>query len=162
MAPKKPARRWVERQKPELPILAQIPKSLHQRFGKGKLLIPSEKDVAAVIRKIPKGKLMTEDLICEHLARQYRAKVASPTITAVLVRVVAFNAEAALAAGKKKVTPYWRVVGHDGNLNEKFPGGFLAQSKKLMLERHALTASKRAKDMPIRVVDFEKKLVKFY
>ncbi len=160
MARKKPVRRWVELQQPELPILAGIPKNLCKRFGEGKLLIPSLEDVAAIIRSVPKGKLITEEVICGRMAKRHRAQAASPTITAFLVRIVAYDAEAELAAGKKKVPPYWRVIGHDGNLNDKFPGGFLAQSKKLMLEGHALTGSKRAKEIPPRVDDFTKALVK--
>jgi hypothetical protein len=60
--------------------------------------------------------------------------------------------------GKKNITPYWRTMKGKGELNEKYPGGLAAQSKKLKDEGHAIELDKSGK--PKRVKDWEKKLVK--
>ncbi|MEA1905083.1 MAG: methylated DNA-protein cysteine methyltransferase, partial [Candidatus Hadarchaeota archaeon] len=61
-------------------------------------------------------------------------------------------------AGKKRITPYWRVLKADGRLNEKFPGGVRAQATCLRKEGHRIQPGKGKK--PPRVKDFERSLQK--
>jgi hypothetical protein len=62
------------------------------------------------------------------------------------------------AEGKKDYTPYWRTVKVGGVLNEKFPGGAVAQASLLKTEGHTIVLDKSGK--PKKVKDFEKALVK--
>jgi alkylated DNA nucleotide flippase Atl1 len=39
-------------------------------------------------------------------------------------------------AGKSEITPCWRVVGEDGRLNPKFPGGLERRAERLRAEGH--------------------------
>jgi hypothetical protein len=64
------------------------------------------------------------------------ADVSCPLCTGIFVRISAETAEEDRAAGKARVTPYWRVVTDKGELNEKFPGGAAAAAKKLREEGH--------------------------
>ena len=50
--------------------------------------------------------------------------------------MAAHAAEEAFAAGEKIITPYWRTVKKDGELNPKYPGGLPALEKKLAAEGH--------------------------
>ncbi len=59
---------------------------------------------------------------------------------------------------KKEVTPYWRVIRNDGSLNEKFPGGVKAQSRRL--NEGGLIIELRKGKKPPKVKDFEKYLQK--
>jgi hypothetical protein len=59
--------------------------------------------------------------------------------------------------GKEDVTPYWRTLKGRGELNEKYPGGVVAQAKKLKAEGHTIETDKSGK--PRRVKDWEAKLV---
>jgi len=58
--------------------------------------------------------------------------------------------------GKKRITPYWRVVKNDGSLNPKFPGGVKEQAARLKEEGHKIISGKGKK--PPKVQDFEKSL----
>lgn len=50
------------------------------------------------------------------------------------MKLVAEAAEEELAAGKKRVAPWWRVVGPDGKLWAKAPGGVAEQARRLRAE----------------------------
>jgi alkylated DNA nucleotide flippase Atl1 len=54
--------------------------------------------------------------------------------------------------GKQLRIPYWRTVKTDGFLNEKYPGGTLAQKK--LLEQEGFTILKKGKKLMVK--DFEK------
>src|SRR5437879_9783337 len=86
------------------------------------MLIPTPKLVDAVIRKVPRGKLITVGAIRKKLAAEHGADVACPLTTGIFIRIAAEAAEEARAQGAKRITPYWRVVRDKGELNPKFTG----------------------------------------
>ena len=61
------------------------------------------------------------------------------------------------AEGRTDFTPYWRTVKVGGTLNEKFPGGVVAQAGLLEVEGHTIILDKSGK--PKKVKDFEQVLV---
>jgi alkylated DNA nucleotide flippase Atl1 len=63
-------------------------------------------------------------------------------------------AEEAANQGKSLDIPYWRTLKADGFLNEKYPGGALAQKK--LLEQEGFTILKKGKKFMVN--DFEKYL----
>src|SRR5437762_10694175 len=107
-----------------------------QRFGPGKMLIPTPLMVDEIIRGVRKGSLITSAIIRARLAQKMRADVTCPLCTGIFVRIAAETAEEDWALGRARVTPYWRVATDKGELNEKFPGGPAAQAKKLNAEGH--------------------------
>jgi hypothetical protein len=125
----------------------------------GLMLIPRPIDVDALMRKIAKGKLATTAQIREKLAANYKTDIACPMTTGIFMRIAAEAAEEDARYGKKKITPYWRVIKPDGSLNEKFPGGAIGQMVKLKDEGHWFERLK-GKKSPC-VADFEKRLTKF-
>jgi hypothetical protein len=135
-----------------------IPPRMTGRFGSGTMLIPKPLDVDAVIRKTGKGSVITQSQIRERLARQNKADVTCPITTGIFIRIAAEAAEEDLQNGKKRITPYWRVVRDDGSLMEKFPGGVKAQAQRLEEEGHSIEPGKGKK--PPRVRDVEKRLVR--
>ena len=98
---------------------------MQARFGKGTMVIPKPLDVDALIRRVPRGKLVTIPQLREELARCSRVNVACPLCTGIFVRIAAEAAQEERRAGKKLVTPYWRVISSEGRLNPKFPGGVI-------------------------------------
>ena len=44
------------------------------------------------------------------------------------------------ADGKKRVTPYWRTLKAQGEVNPKYPGGVDAQRTRLEAEGHTVVA----------------------
>lgn len=146
---RKTAREKLEREQ-GLPKVVDTPK--------GKMLVPKPLDVDALIRGIQKGKLATIGQIRERLAEDFHVDFTCPLTTGMFARIAAEAAEEDLAQGKKRITPYWRVIKTDGRLNEKFPGGTEAQAARLREEGHTILPGKGKK--PPRVKEFERSLQK--
>jgi hypothetical protein len=138
-------------EKPREAKLVPVPPKMRKSCGTGVMLIPRPLDVDAAIREVPKRKLAAVNQIRQRLARQCRADVTCPLVTGILVRIAAETAEEDARAGRKRITPYWRVLREGGRCNQKFPGGVEAQAARLRAEGHLVEAG--------RVRDFEKRLV---
>jgi hypothetical protein len=136
--------------------IVRVPPRMQRRFGKGTMLIPRPLAVDALLRRVRAGRLMTMSAIREKLARDAGADYCCPLTTGLFVRIVAEAAEEDRRAGRKRITPYWRVVGDDGRLNEKFPGGVKAQAARLRAEGLAIHPAQGSR--PPRVKDLEKHL----
>jgi alkylated DNA nucleotide flippase Atl1 len=122
---------WREKlEKDQEPRLVKVPPKM-SRFGNGTMLIPTPKLVDALVRRIPKGRLITVGELRRKLAADFGADVACPLTTGIFVRIAAEAAEEDRANGRRRITPYWRVVKDDGSLNPKFPGGEKLQSQCL-------------------------------
>jgi hypothetical protein len=151
--------RWREKlEKEQRAKVVDIPPKMEKRFGKGKMLIPRPLDIDALIRKVEKGKLITQSQIRERLAKDFNVDVTCPMTTGIFIRIIAEAAEEDLREGKKQITPYWRVIKDDGSLNEKFPGGAEMQAERLRQEGHAIEPRKGKR--PPKVVGFERCLIK--
>jgi hypothetical protein len=142
----------------DLPRSVKIPAKMEKQFGKGKMLIPRPLDVDAAIKKIKKGKLATPFEIREKLSKDAKTATCCPLVTGIFTNIVAFAAEEDRAAGKKNITPYWRVVKEKGKLNEKFPQGVQNHAKLLKAEGFTIEPGKGKQ--PPHVKDFEKYLTK--
>ena len=149
---------WREKlERVQEPKIVDIPPKMTKRLGEGKMLIPRPLDVDALIRRVKRGKLVTQDQIRKRLAKDFKVDVTCPITTGIFVRIAAEAAEEDLREGKKRVTPYWRVIKSDGSLNERFPGGTKMQAARLRREGHRIVLGKSKKP---RVEDFEKFLQK--
>ena len=121
-----------------------------KRLGPGTILIPRGLDVDAAIRRVKAGRLITQSRIRERLALEAGCDQTCPITTGIFVRIAAEAAVEDELSGKRRITPFWRVVRDDGSLNEKLPGGAAGQADRLKAEGHHLTRGKK-----IRVIDFE-------
>ena len=144
-------------EKEQEPRVVDVPPKMAKRFGSGKMLIATPLLVDALIRKVEKGKLVTVRELRERLAKDFKVDSTCPLTTGIFVRIAAETAEEDLRMGRGDITPYWRVIRDDGSLNEKFPGGVVAQAAHLREEGHTIEPGKGKK--PPRVKDFEKALV---
>lgn len=138
--------------------IVEIPAAMAKRLGPGRMLIPKPLDVDALIRKTKKGKLVTVSEIRSRLARDNKVDIACPLTTGIFIRIAAEAAEEDLRNGRRRVTPYWRVIRDDGSLNEKFPGGVKAQSGRLKEEGHSIAPATGKK--PPKVKNFETSLAR--
>ncbi|MDW8114179.1 MAG: MGMT family protein, partial [candidate division WOR-3 bacterium] len=119
--------------------------------------IPAPIEVDEVMKKVPKGKLITINQIRNFLAKKHNATICCPMTTGIFAWVAAYAAEEIKAKGKKNITPYWRTLKTGGELNPKYPGGIKAQ--KTLLEKEGHKIIKKGKRY--FVFNFEKYLVKF-
>lgn len=142
-----------------LPKVVKIPQKMRKRLGRGKMVVPAPLTVDAVIRAVRKGNLVTVRGIRERIARNFKADVACPLTTGIFVRISAEAAEEDLKNGKEHVTPYWRVIGEDGSLNDKFPGGCESHGRHLIAEKHIIIRVPGKKSTLVK--NFQKRLHKF-
>jgi len=118
------------------------------------MVIPSPAEVDEVMRRVPKGRLATINEIRTCLARKHGTDVACPMTTGIFAWIAAHAAEEARTEGEKNVTPYWRTLKTDGELNPKYPGGVPALKKLLAAEGHKVV--RKGKKYLVR--DFERRL----
>ncbi|MHC4694545.1 MAG: MGMT family protein [Planctomycetota bacterium] len=150
-------RQKLENHPEGLPKVVNGPAKWEKRFGGRRVLVPTPLLVDGLIRKVRKGKLITVGQIRQKLAKDFKADSTCPLTTGIFIRISAEAAEEDLSAGKKRITPYWRVIKSDGSLNPKFPGGTKAQAVHLRAEGHKIAAAKGKQ--PPKVKDFETVLV---
>lgn len=132
---------------------------MEKRFGKGKMLIATPFLIDKLIRKVPKGKLVTSKQIMERLAKDFKADFTCPMTTGIFINICARAAEEDRTAGKKDITPYWRVVKTDGSLNEKFPGGVKGHAVELKAEGFKIEKSPRGQKLLVKdLEDYLQKL----
>jgi 6-O-methylguanine DNA methyltransferase, DNA binding domain len=147
---------WREKlEKPQEPRVVNVPPKM-ARFGQGTMLIPTPKLVDNLIRKIPKGKLVTVSELRRRLAAEFEVDMTCPLTTGIFVRIAAEAAEEDRMNGRKRITGYWRVVKDDGTINPKFPGGVNQQSRYLRSEGLAIVRNGKK---PPKVKEFERKLI---
>jgi hypothetical protein len=147
---------WTERLADDknLPFVKPIPPKMIKRSGPGTMVVPSPREVDAAIRKVGKRKLATAREIAAHIARQHGTTLCCPVTTGIFSWIAAHAAHEAELTGKKAVTPYWRVLKSDGELNGKYPGGIPDVKRRLEKEGHVVLS----KGQRHFVKDFETKL----
>ena len=109
--------------------------TMSKRWGEGTIVIPAPREVDAIMRSVPAGKLITIQEIRAILAERHGATIGCPLTTGIFAWIAAHAAEE-LRSQVGDITPYWRTLKADGFLNEKYPGGALAQKTKLEGEGH--------------------------
>ena len=139
-----------------LPRVEKITARMSDRWGAGTVVIPAPVEVDGLMRRVPRGKLTTINELRAALATKHGATIGCPITTGIFAWIAANAAEEAAAEGKKRITPYWRTLKSGGQLNEKYPGGIPAVSKRLRAEGHRIV--KRGKKS--FVADFEKALTR--
>ena len=128
----------------DLPKFVTLRGAAVQRWGGRTLVIGAPREIDGLMRTVPHGRVTTINEIRASLARRHGADAACPITTGIFSWIAAHAAEEAAAAGEKKITPYWRTLKKDGELNAKYPGGVAGVRRKLAAEGHAfVTKGKR-------------------
>jgi hypothetical protein len=134
-----------------------IPPAMQKSMGQGTMIVPRPLDVEAMMQRPGKGRLITLGQIRGTLAKQSRVDQCCPLTTGIFARLAAEAAEEDAAAGKKRITPWWRTIRDNGELNDKFPGGAAAQAARLREEGFSVARNRTGSKL--RVVEFEPRLV---
>jgi hypothetical protein len=121
-----------------LPRVGPIEGKMSTRWGTGTMVIPAPLEVKELMDQVPRGKLATMNELRLALARRHGVSLACPITTGIFAWIAANAAEEAAAGGVKKITPYWRTLKTDGELNPKYPGGAAAVRQRLEAEGHRI------------------------
>ncbi len=140
-----------------LPKVIKIEGKMSRKWGEGTCAIAAPAEVDQIMRKVPKGRLITINEIRAIIAKKHNATIGCPITTGIFAWIAAHAAEEDRADGKKRITPYWRTLKTGGLLNEKYPGGIDAQKQNLEAEGHKVAQKSRSKNL--MVADYEQKLV---
>ena len=104
------------------------------------MVIPSPLEVDGIMKRVPRGKLITINEIRAIVAKKHRATFGCPITTGIFAWIAAHAAEEGALAGEKKITPYWRTLKTGGELNPKYPGGIERLRGLLEAEGHRVVA----------------------
>lgn len=140
-----------------LPQIKRFDENKPKTWPAGVYVIPAPAEVDAIMRQVPKGKLITIQAIREILAQKYDTDYACPITTGIFSWVAAHAAQEQAAAGQKNITPWWRTLKTGGLLNEKYPGGLKEQQARLEQEGHTIIS--KGKSRHLMVKDFKKALI---
>jgi alkylated DNA nucleotide flippase Atl1 len=120
----------------------------------GRFVIPAPREVDALMKQIPRGRVATINELRAALAAKHKVNFACPLTTGIFSWIAAHAAAEAEAAGVKRITPFWRTLKTGGEINPKYPGGAEAVAKRLRAEGHTIvTKGKR-----VLVAEVEKRL----
>jgi hypothetical protein len=125
-----------------LPKIGRVEGGMRRTWGEGTMVIPAPLEVDAAIRKIRKGRTATINDLRAILARKHGVDVCCPITTGIFSWIAAHAAAEDEAEGRKRITPWWRVLKSDGKLNPKFPGGLREQAMRLKAEGHVVFKGK--------------------
>jgi alkylated DNA nucleotide flippase Atl1 len=120
------------------------------------IVLVNASEVLAIMKQVPKGRLITIIEVCRQIARNHDVKACCSLTTGIFIMTAANAVEEASREGKPLDIPYWRTLKADGFLNEKYPGG--QEAHKRLLEGENFSVIARGKRY--QVVDYEKYLMK--
>lgn len=118
------------------------------------MVIPAPMEVDALMKQVPRGRVVTIQELRAVLARNHQAQFACPVTTGIFSWIAAHAAGEAESQGAKRITPFWRTLRTGGEVNPKYPGGIEKISKRLRAEGHSLVL----KGKRTFVADYEKKI----
>lgn len=107
-----------------------------------------------LIKRVPKGKLITIGQMRNYLAKQNNADFTDPMTAGIFVNIVAW----ASYQRTTDITPFWRVLKSDGELNAKYPEAIALQKRLLEEEGHTII-TKGSKNKKYYVKDYENSLI---
>lgn len=125
-----------------------------KKYGGTKMFFAPPIFYDELMKKVPKGKLITVGQMRWYLAKQNNADFTDPMTAGIFISMVAW----ASYQRNEDITPYWRTLKSDGELNVKYPEGVNLQ-KRLLEEEGHIIISKGKKNVKYYVKDYEKSLV---
>jgi alkylated DNA nucleotide flippase Atl1 len=152
----KPKKSWREKlaDDKDLPKVGEAAGKYSKRWGEGTFVIPAPREVDALMRQVPKGRVVTINELRAALAKQHGTDFACPLTTGIFSWIAAHAAAEAEAEGAKRITPFWRTLKTGGEINPKYPGGVEGVARRLRAEGHQIVSRGRRR----LVADYEKKL----
>lgn len=124
-----------------------------KKYGGTKMLIAPPLYYDKLMKKVPYGKLITVGMLREYLAKQNNAHFTDPMTAGIFVNIAAW----ASYQRNNNLTPYWRTLKSDGELNPKYPEATELQKSMLEAEGHTII-TKGKKNIRYYVKDFENRL----
>ena len=142
----------IKKDMPKIQIITDE-KSI-KKYGGNKMFIAPPIFYDELMKKVPKGKLLTVSQMRNYLAKKYKADFTDPMTAGIFVNVCAW----ASFQREDDITPYWRTIKTDGELSDKYPLTIRKQ-KKLLEEEGDTIIAKGKKKIKYYVENFENSLI---
>ena len=126
-----------------------------EKYGGDKMYFAPPIAYDKIMKQIPFGKVTTVGEIREYFAKLNNADFTEPITAGIFVSIAAW----ASYQRTEDITPYWRTLKANGELNPKYPGGVDAQKTILEEEGHTIIQKGR-KNIKYYVKDYEQFLLK--
>ncbi len=120
------------------PTITEVTDAQGKPWGTGTFVIPAPIEVDEIMKSVHKGRLITIDEIRRRLASKHGTDNACPMTTGIFAWLAAHAADEAEQEGRKRITPYWRTLKSNGELNPKYPGGIDNLRTRLESEGHTI------------------------
>lgn len=133
---------------PKIKVITDEPSI--EKYGGNRMYFAPPIDYDTVMKMIPYGKVITVGKIREYFAKKSGADFTEPITAGVFVSIAAWASH----QREDDKTPYWRTLKANGELNDKYPGGAMAQKEKLEAEGHIIIQKGR-KNIRYYVKDYE-------
>jgi hypothetical protein len=151
---------WLRSAETQLQLKMKPKKTWHEKLADSKdlpktMVIPAPREVDALMKQVPKGRIVTINELRAALAKKHRTDFACPLTTGIFSWIAAHAAAEAETEGVRRITPFWRTLKTGGEINPKYPGGADGIAKRLRAEGHkTISKGKRA-----FVMDYERKVL---
>ena len=122
-----------------------------KKYGGTRMLLAPPLYYDKLMKKVPKGDHITVGQIREYLAKENNADFTCPLTAGIFINIVAW----ASYQRKEDITPYWRTLKTNGELNNKYPEGIELQKRLLEEEGHTIIQ----KGSKYYVKNFESKVI---
>lgn len=126
-----------------------------KKYGGDKMFFAPPIYYDELMKKVPKGKLVLVSQLRDYLANKNGADFTDPMTAGIFVNIVAW----ASYQRSENVTPYWRTLKSNGELNDKYPEAVTLQKRLLEEEGHVII-SKGTKNVKYYVKDYANSLIK--
>ena len=136
---------------PKLQIITDS-KSI-EKYGGSRMYFAPPIAYDEIMKQIHYGKVITVGKIRDYFAAKNEADFTDPITAGIFVSIAAWASE----QRSDSLTPYWRTLKANGELNSKYPGGIERQKAQLMAEGHTIIQKGR-KNIKYYVADYEKVL----
>lgn len=136
-----------------MPKIVDLDEEGAKKWGGKRMIIAPPLYYDAVMKRIPEGKVVTLSEIRKHIAEENNADITCPLTAGIFTNICAW----ASYQRDNDITPYWRVLKGDGELNPKYPESIELQKQKLESEGHEII-TKGKKNIKYYVKDYENKL----
>ena len=138
----------------DLPKIGEVTGKMTKRWGEGRFVIPAPREVDALMKQVPRGRIVTINELRAALARKHKTDFTCPITTGIFSWIAANAAAEDETEGKKRITPFWRTLKTGGEVNPKYPGGVQAVASRLKAEGHKI----EARGKRLLVYNYEKSL----
>lgn len=140
----------------DMPKIVELDDDGMKKWGGRTMVIAPPIVYDEIMQKVPKGKIITTNEIREYIARKYKTNITCPLTAGIFINIVAW----ASYQRDTNITPYWRTLKSDGELNIKYPEAVSLQRKKLEEEGFKIIQKGR-KNIRYYVENYEDSIYKF-